>query len=115
MVPPHCTHSGLLAEDWLDLQALAGGKFLPSAARSAPGPFSLRNWAVEVTNMLGWQAVERLTARGLVSVVGPQSNFVKLTETGAAQMAEAMHHAQRLGLTRASVPATPEPRAVHLV
>ncbi len=107
-----CHHSGLQAEDWLDLQALAGGKFLLPAASPPPIAFGLRNWAVEVMDARGWQAVERLVARDLVVVIGPKRNFVQFTEDGAAQMAQAMRHAHRLGLTRGSAPAMPVPQPV---
>lgn len=98
---PACPHSGLTAEDWLDLQLLAQGKFLPSDLSRDHFVGGLVNWTVEVRGEIARAALARLTGRGYARSVGPADQFARLTPQGVLVVERAMRHAVALQLARA--------------
>jgi hypothetical protein len=99
-VPPVCTHSGLTAEDWLDLQALAQGKFLPHDPQQTHFGLGLINWRVEINTDMERAALARLAERGFALAIGPEHRFACLTMPGVVAMEHAIRHAKVLHLAR---------------
>lgn len=96
-----CAHSGLTAEDWLDLQLLAQGKFLPRDLSRDQFVNGLVNWTVEVRGEIARAALARLVGRGFARSVGPADQFARLTPQGVTVVERAMRHAVALQLARA--------------
>lgn len=91
----------LSAADWLDLQLLAKEKFLLRDPGRDIAFTGLVNWTVEITTTMEREALERLSARGIVRALGPEGRYVRLTMQGVGAVERAMRHAQSLQLARA--------------